>query len=64
MFKLSLEGEVKARHGNSRKSEHFKMKEEHDQKYSVTKVNEAQGTVQFHLSMVAVGDEPGKAFRN
>lgn len=40
------------------------MKEEHDQKYSVTKVNEAQGTVQFHLSMVAVGDEPGKAFRN
>lgn len=33
VFKLSYEGEVKARNGKAGKSEHFKMKAQHSQRY-------------------------------
>lgn len=48
------------KYGNSKKLEHFQMKEQHDQRYSGMKVNEAQGTLQFDFTLTAVGDEPEK----
>ena len=42
--------------------DHFKMKEQCDQRYSGMNVSEAQGGVQFDLSTMAVGDESEKAF--
>lgn len=50
------------KYGNCKKLEHFKMKEQHDQRYSGMKVNETQGTLQFDFTTMAVGDEPEKAF--